>query len=124
MIVAMLAGCGGNSAEENAVQQQSEEAQEAGEIGFVPGGFPISKEPVTIKIMIPITASHAKSLGDLDMIKEYEEKQMCILNGKRCHPRRIQKNTSLRWPQEIFLMRSDRHLPMIHLLFTSMQKKV
>ena len=35
MIVAMLAGCGGNSAEENAVQQQSEEAQEAGEIGFV-----------------------------------------------------------------------------------------
>ena len=50
MIVAMLAGCGGNSAEENAVQQQSEEAQEAGEIGFVPGEFPISKEPVTIKI--------------------------------------------------------------------------
>ena len=26
MIVAMLAGCGGNSAEENAVQQRSEEA--------------------------------------------------------------------------------------------------
>lgn len=48
---------GGNSAEENAVQQQSEEAQEAGEIGFVPGEFPISKEPITIKIMIPITAS-------------------------------------------------------------------
>ena len=84
MIVAMLAGCGGNSAEENAVQQQSEEAQEAGEIGFVPGEFPISKEPVTIKIMIPITASHAKSLGDLDMIKEYEEKTNVHIDSHNC----------------------------------------
>ena len=84
MIVAMLAGCGGNSAEENAVQQQSEEAQEAGKIGFVPGEFPISKEPITIKIMIPITASHAKSLGDLDMIKEYEEKTNVHIDSHNC----------------------------------------
>lgn len=74
MVAAMLTGCGGKKAEENSAQQQSEERQEAGEVGFVPGEFPIAKEPITIRIMVPITASHAKSLGDLDMIKEYEKK--------------------------------------------------
>ena len=49
MIVAMLAGCGGNSAEENAVQQQSE-AQEAGEIGFVPGSFLYQKNRLQLKL--------------------------------------------------------------------------
>ena len=38
------------------------------------GEFPISQEPITIKIMVPITASHSKSLGELDFLKEYEEK--------------------------------------------------
>ena len=39
-----------------------------------PGTFPISKEKITINIMVPKTASHAKPFNDLDMIKEYEEK--------------------------------------------------
>lgn len=72
MMAGFFTGCG-EAGGESAVTES--EAVSAGETsGFVPGEFPISKEPITIRIMVPHSASHAKSLGELDMIKEYEEK--------------------------------------------------
>lgn len=38
-----------------------------------PGTFPISNEPITIKIMVPYSSSQSTHIGDLEMIKEYEK---------------------------------------------------
>ena len=76
LITTMLWGCGssGQDTQETGKAKAAQEEEAAAEPGFVPGEFPISQEPITIKIMVPITASHSKSLGELDFLKEYEEK--------------------------------------------------
>ena len=96
MLAATVCGCGkqepqtasqDTATQEDAGAQEKEpekaipEAEDAQETdtgessGFVPGEFPISEEPITIRIMVPVSASQAKPLAELDMIKEYEEKQ-------------------------------------------------
>ncbi len=85
MLTATILGCGGegaqadtpnNSAQENAEAKPEDgaAAEAAPAADFVPGEFPISKEPITIRIMVPVSASQAKPLAELDMIQEYEEK--------------------------------------------------
>ena len=95
MLAATVCGCGkqepqtasqDTATQEDAGAQEKEpekaipEAEDAQETdtgessGFVPGEFPISEEPITIRIMVPVSASQAKPLAELDMIKEYEEK--------------------------------------------------
>ena len=95
MLAATVCGCGkqepqtasqDTATQEDAGAQEKEpekaipEAEDAQETdtgessGLVPGEFPISEEPITIRIMVPVSASQAKPLAELDMIKEYEEK--------------------------------------------------
>ena len=44
------------------------------EIGTEPGTFPIVNEKISLKIMVPFSASHAVPFNELEMIQEYEEK--------------------------------------------------
>ena len=95
MLAATVCGCGkqepqtasqDTAAQEDAGAQEKEpekavpEAQDAQETDtgessiFVAGEFPISEYHITILIMVPDTATQAKPLAELDMIKQYEEK--------------------------------------------------
>ncbi len=70
MASAALAGCAGPASETSQPVSETAASQAS---ATEPGTFPISEEPITIKIMVPHSASQSKSLSELDMIKEYEE---------------------------------------------------
>lgn len=63
----------GPSGEANSKKPNSSGAPQAAKETTEPGTFPISKEPVTITIMVPYSSSQSTHLKDLDMIKKYEE---------------------------------------------------
>lgn len=84
-IVTALSACGGtpsgssgesskeSSGSDAGSSETSQETSEPQSTGTEPGTFPISEEPITLRIMVPRQASQSTSLNDLEMIKEYEE---------------------------------------------------
>ncbi len=70
MAASACSGCAGPASE---TSQPASETAASQASATEPGTFPISEEPITLKIMVPVSAARSKSYGDLDMIKEYEE---------------------------------------------------
>ena len=66
-----LAGCSSTQTQTSGGEESTSETEQSS--ATEPGTFPISEEPITLKIMVPISANHSKSLGDLEMIQEYEK---------------------------------------------------
>lgn len=78
LTVSTLSACGkspaGSQGSTSGAAASTADASSTAQVsGTEPGTFPISEEPITLKIMVPHSASQAKSLNDLDMIKDYEE---------------------------------------------------
>lgn len=69
LTAAAMNGCGKTETSSNTPSTPAESTANTTE----PGTFPISEELITLRIMVPITASHSKSYGDLEMIQEYEK---------------------------------------------------
>ena len=69
LTAAAMSGCGKTETSSNTPSTPAESTANATE----PGTFPISQELITLRIMVPISASHSKSYGDLEMIQEYEK---------------------------------------------------
>lgn len=75
----LLVSCGGGAAGSVPTPSSAGTApSSAGEGDGIParepGSFPISEEPINIRIAIPFTSDHAVSLNELDILKEYSEK--------------------------------------------------
>lgn len=66
-----LAGCSSTQTQTSGGEESTSETEQSS--ATEPGTFPISEELITLKIMVPISASHSKSYGDLEMIQEYEK---------------------------------------------------
>ncbi|MDL2231989.1 extracellular solute-binding protein [Ruminococcaceae bacterium OttesenSCG-928-L11] len=86
MLVAAFGGCGGNGGEPVSSSGGSQSASGSTSSGAgsdasaeegaarEPGSMPISEEPITVRIVVPMSAERTVSLNDLDMLKEFSEK--------------------------------------------------
>lgn len=80
LVLLLLAGCAGTG--ENSSRQESGQSgdssapavSETNAGSTEPGSFPISEEPIHLRIVVPVTSDHSVSLNDLDMFQAYSEK--------------------------------------------------
>lgn len=66
-----LSGCGASNATSPGSATGSTPPPD--KTATAPGTFPISAEPITIRIMVPVQTGHSKPFKDLEMLQEYEK---------------------------------------------------
>ncbi|MEG0942569.1 MAG: extracellular solute-binding protein [Angelakisella sp.] len=75
MVLGMaLGGCSNKSAASPSAISGSDGADSAAaKVTTEPGTFPISAEPITIRIMVPVQVGHSKPFKDLKVLQDYEK---------------------------------------------------